>query len=105
MKTLGIRKQLNDIGLVLLETGKGRGWLVTNNGTTFEKKFADLDAVQMWLDNPARRLTDSEADEFDADWTKFVNQCDGCRRGLPLEGGIHFGEGHDMIACTRRRYA
>ena len=34
-----------------------------------------------------------------------VNQCDGCRRGLPLdELGIHYGEGFDMIACTRERY-
>jgi hypothetical protein len=32
------------------------------------------------------------------------NQCDGCARGLPLEGGIHRGEGYDMIGCTADRY-
>ena len=34
-----------------------------------------------------------------------VNQCDGCRRGLPLVEGIHKGEGYDFIACTADRYA
>lgn len=35
----------------------------------------------------------------------FVNQCDGCRRGLPIdENGVHVGEGYDMIGCTRKRY-
>jgi hypothetical protein len=35
-----------------------------------------------------------------------MNQCDGCRRGLPLRGRIHFGpEGYDLIACTADRYA
>jgi hypothetical protein len=33
-----------------------------------------------------------------------MNQCDGCRRELPLEGDIHVGEGYDMIACTASRY-
>ena len=33
-----------------------------------------------------------------------MNQCDGCRRGLPIDNGIHRGEGYDMIACTRDRY-
>lgn len=32
------------------------------------------------------------------------NQCDGCRRGLPLKDGIHRGGGFDMIACTAERY-
>ncbi len=72
MKLFKLRKQLHDIGLVLLEHGSG--WMVTNNGTAktlFEKEFTDLDAVQMWLDNPARRLTNAEADEFDEDWAGF----------------------------------
>jgi hypothetical protein len=35
-----------------------------------------------------------------------LNQCDGCRRGLPLnENGIHRGEGYDMIGCTADKYA
>lgn len=34
-----------------------------------------------------------------------ANQCDGCRRGLPLdEHGIHWGKGYDMIGCTAERY-
>ncbi len=34
-----------------------------------------------------------------------MNQCDGCRRGLPLdEHGIHCGEGYDMIGCTANKY-
>lgn len=33
-----------------------------------------------------------------------MNQCDGCRRGLPLENGIHRGEGYDLIGCTRELY-
>lgn len=33
------------------------------------------------------------------------NQCDGCRRGMPVdEHGTHYGEDFDMIACTRNRY-
>lgn len=36
--------------------------------------------------------------------TETINQCDGCRRGLPLRGGIHRGEGYDLIACTADRY-
>lgn len=32
------------------------------------------------------------------------NQCDGCRRGLPLTDGIHYGKGYDMIGCTKNRY-
>lgn len=35
----------------------------------------------------------------------MLNQCDGCRRGLPVdENGNHVGEGYDMIGCTRGRY-
>jgi hypothetical protein len=35
---------------------------------------------------------------------KIINQCDGCRRGLPLEDGIHIGEGYDMMGCTKHVY-
>jgi hypothetical protein len=34
-----------------------------------------------------------------------VNQCDGCGRGLPVSGGLHRGEGYDLMACTADRYA
>lgn len=34
-----------------------------------------------------------------------VNQCDGCRRGLPLLDGVHRGEGYDLIGCTAHLYA
>lgn len=33
-----------------------------------------------------------------------MNQCDGCARGLPLENGIHKGDGYDLIGCTADRY-
>ncbi len=34
-----------------------------------------------------------------------MNQCDGCKRGLPLKDGIHkASEGYDMIGCTAERY-
>lgn len=33
-----------------------------------------------------------------------VNQCDGCRRGLPIRDGVHVGPGYDMIGCTAARY-
>ena len=33
-----------------------------------------------------------------------MNQCDGCRRGLPLKDGFHQGEGWDAIGCTADRY-
>lgn len=34
----------------------------------------------------------------------MINQCDGCRRGLPLIDGIHKGKGWDMIGCTANLY-
>lgn len=33
-----------------------------------------------------------------------MNQCDGCRRGLPIKDGIHSGGGYDKICCTKNRY-
>lgn len=38
--------------------------------------------------------------------TDEINQCDGCRRGLPVsERGIHRGPGSwDLIGCTAARY-
>jgi len=34
-----------------------------------------------------------------------INQCDGCRRGLPVdEHGVHRGKGYDMIDCTAHLY-
>jgi hypothetical protein len=37
-----------------------------------------------------------------------MNQCDGCRRGLPVENGVHRGPGGfwagDVQACTKDRY-
>jgi hypothetical protein len=38
----------------------------------------------------------------------MVNQCDGCRRGLPVTNGVHRGQGGfwagDMQSCTADRY-
>ena len=34
-----------------------------------------------------------------------INQCDGCRRGLPLKNGLHIGKSKfDMVGCTKDRY-
>lgn len=36
-----------------------------------------------------------------------INQCDGCRRGVPVENGIHRGGGFwqgDSMVCTAERY-
>lgn len=34
-----------------------------------------------------------------------INQCDGCRRGLPVnDHGIHRAAGYDFIACTAHLY-
>lgn len=33
-----------------------------------------------------------------------MNQCDGCRRGLPLHNGIHQGGEGDLIGCTKYLY-
>lgn len=34
-----------------------------------------------------------------------INQCDGCRRKMPIKNGIHYGDGdYDLIACTKERY-
>lgn len=33
------------------------------------------------------------------------NQCDGCRRGLPVRDGTHYGKSpFDAIGCTADRY-
>jgi hypothetical protein len=35
-----------------------------------------------------------------------MNQCDGCRRGLPMEDGVHYNPdgSYDHIGCTARFY-
>lgn len=35
----------------------------------------------------------------------MINQCDGCRRGLPVKDGIHSGIGYDHICCTADMYS
>lgn len=35
---------------------------------------------------------------------ELSNQCDGCRRGLPVVDGIHRGEPYDLQSCTKHRY-
>ena len=36
---------------------------------------------------------------------QIINQCDGCRRGLRLENGLHIGKSKfDMLGCTKDRY-
>jgi len=103
MRVFKIRQVLGLRGLLLLE--HGTGWRVTNEGSAkylIEHKFDDLDAVEKWVNELPKRLFRRESLVFDVE---FVNQCDGCRRGLPLdEYGIHHGEGYDMIACTAKRY-
>jgi hypothetical protein len=108
MRVFKLREKLHRRGLLLLE--HGTGWMVTDHGvkTPFEQEFETLEAVETWMTDEfnTNRLTDKEADEFDDQWAKFVNQCDGCRRGLPLDdNGVHHGESlTDMMGCTRNRY-
>ena len=33
-----------------------------------------------------------------------INMCDGCQRGLPIEKGLHKGQGYDLTTCTADRY-
>lgn len=87
MRVFRLREKLGRRGLMLVKHGDI--WRVTNEGTAktlIEHDFANLDEVEAWV--------------------KDFNQCDGCRRGLPLdENGVHHGDGrYDMIGCTRRRY-
>lgn len=36
---------------------------------------------------------------------ELSNQCDGCRRGMPLEDGIHRSDyAYDLMSCTKHRY-
>ena len=75
MRLLKLRKKLGDSGLVLEKHGKG--WMVTNNGTAktlWEKEFKSLDGVELWYDSAARRLSEQESDEFDADWDKWCEK-------------------------------
>ena len=81
MKVLKLRKKLHWIGLVLLEHGDG--WMVTNNGTAkdlFEAEFETLEAVQMWLDGPGRRLSEVESDEFDQEWAGWCQKLNNNKR-------------------------
>ena len=34
----------------------------------------------------------------------MLNQCDGCRRGLPIVNGLHEGQGYDKMCCTKNLY-
>ena len=37
--------------------------------------------------------------------TKTVNQCDGCRRGLPVRDGLHVdADGMAFMCCTKHLY-
>jgi len=67
-----------------------------------------------WLDSsgePHRRREDIDADKFAEPLYRAhpapLNQCDGCRRGLPKRGNIHYspgGHSNDLIGCTADRY-
>ncbi len=37
---------------------------------------------------------------------EMINQCDGCRRGMPIKDGIHRNpyDAWDLQACTAERY-
>lgn len=84
--------------------------------------FRSHDEVVCWSckkrikgDEPAPRYTPSYASgcgQYNkrcqcgvVTWYDILNQCDGCRRGLRLEGGIHYGKSRwDMIGCTKSLY-
>jgi hypothetical protein len=107
MRVFKLREKLGRRGLMLLEHGDA--WMVTNEGTAktlIEHLFADLEEVEKFVADLPNRMTEEEADVFDEEFEEFVNQCDGCRRGLPLdENGNHHGDSlTDMMGCTRNRY-
>lgn len=52
----------------------------------------------------ATLMIEKELDLLDYEKSTSANQCDGCRRGLPLENGVHKGAGYDMIGCTAHLY-
>lgn len=35
-----------------------------------------------------------------------MNQCDGCRRGMPIKNGMHYNPdgSYDYIMCTKHKY-
>lgn len=74
MKLLKLREKLSHVGLVLLEHGDG--FMVTNAGVKapVDLEFADLAAVEQWMKDQrhANRLTDADDADWDAQWTKFV---------------------------------
>ena len=77
MKLLKLRKTLSHIGLLLLERGYGDGFKVTDDGVkapVVDVNFETLVEVEQWIRDQrhANRLTDADDAEWNAQWTKFV---------------------------------
>ncbi|MHA2065634.1 MAG: hypothetical protein ACXABY_14760 [Candidatus Thorarchaeota archaeon] len=78
MKIFRMRQKLHMQGLILHQLPQG---FRVENGSVkyyFEKDFPNLAAVDKWYkETYTNRLSDTEADEFDADWAKFVEKENG----------------------------
>ena len=69
-----LRQRLTKKGLLLLEHGDG--WTVTDEGVKvpFEKNFPNLAEVEKWMNPHTNRLTEKEADLFDAEFKAFAEK-------------------------------
>ena len=82
------------------------------NLTAIENGIADLgrklEEAREEIARLKRPIRCHDVDEFYRDDTATggeVNQCDGCRQGLPVKDGLHVkSDGHPFMACTRSRY-
>lgn len=66
--------------------------------------FTDEDALGEFLDTEASDWCCSS--ECRKAVEHPVNQCDGCRRGMPIRDGVHYNPdgSYDYIACTAEDY-
>jgi hypothetical protein len=78
MKIFRMRQKLHLQGLTLHQIGQG---FRVENGSVkyyFEKDFPNLAAVDKWYkETYTNRLSEAEADEFDWQWAKFVEEENG----------------------------
>ena len=97
------------------EDWRTTGWNTAAQATDFGRKppeggpYAPCGVCQHLAHKPFRCTgkNDSCICNFGAPKPKSappLNQCDGCRRGMPLKDGLHRAPGYDFIGCTAERY-
>lgn len=63
--------------------------------------YLDWDRVSAIADELTQSMEEKKPEiHYDPE----VNQCDGCRQGLPLVGSLHYREERAWIGCTAERY-